>query len=147
MNDYIPPDPCRPSPCGMNSRCSVLNNRALCTCLPEYLGSPPNCRPECLISSECPFDKACINKKCVDPCPGTCGYNARCRVTNHSPICSCLNGYVGDPFSNCQIEKSMLIVCWPTHGWVFIWILRNRKICCIFKITYPLNTHLRCWLI
>lgn len=59
------------------------------------------CRPECKISSECPQDKACINLKCSDPCPGTCGLSARCQVVNHNPICSCLPGFTGDPFLRC----------------------------------------------
>jgi hypothetical protein len=61
----------------------------------------PGCRPECVVSSECPQNRACVNQKCVDPCPGTCGLNARCEVINHSPICSCQAGYTGDPFTRC----------------------------------------------
>ena len=73
-----------------------------CTCLETYIGAPPNCRPECSISSECPLDKACIREKCVDPCPGSCGFSAVCNVINHTPICSCPDGYTGDPFSSCR---------------------------------------------
>lgn len=47
---------------------------------------------------------ACINHKCVDPCPGACGINARCDVNKHLPICSCLPGYTGDPFSHCNLQ-------------------------------------------
>ena len=94
-------NPCQPSPCGPNSQCREVNGQAVCSCLPTYIGSPPGCRPECVVSSECPLDKACVNQKCVDPCPGTCGQNAQCRVNNHSPICSCISGYTGDPFSRC----------------------------------------------
>ena len=65
------------------------------------IGSPPNCRPECVINSDCPSDKACISRKCQDPCPGLCGVNAYCRVRNHIPICVCNQGYEGDPFSRC----------------------------------------------
>lgn len=36
------------------------------------------CRPECVLSSDCPSDKACIRNKCKDPCPGVCGLNAEC---------------------------------------------------------------------
>lgn len=94
-------NPCVPSPCGPNSQCREVNGQAVCSCLPNYSGSPPGCRPECVVSSECPLDKACVNQKCVDPCPGVCGQNANCRVNNHSPICSCAPGYTGDPFSRC----------------------------------------------
>lgn len=92
---------CNPSPCGPNSQCKELNEQAVCSCLPSHIGSPPGCRPECTVSSECSLDKACVNQKCIDPCPGTCGLNARCEVINHSPICSCNIDYTGDPFSRC----------------------------------------------
>lgn len=94
-------DPCQPSPCGPNSQCRVINEQAVCSCLPEFTGSPPGCRPECVVSSECPTEKACVNQKCVDPCPSTCGLNAECRVLNHSPICFCANHYTGNPFTRC----------------------------------------------
>ena len=47
----------------------------------------------------------CFRNKCVDPCPGVCGYNANCRVVNHSPVCSCLPNYVGDPFVGCSLQR------------------------------------------
>lgn len=75
----------------------------------NYIGAPPACRPECMVSADCPQDKACINKKCKDPCPGTCGLNARCNVVNHNPICSCAPGLTGDPFVRCIKEESKII--------------------------------------
>lgn len=95
-------EPCFPSPCGPNSQCRNLNSSPACSCLNTYIGSPPNCRPECTIHQECPSTQACIHEKCVDPCPGSCGPNARCHITNHIPICSCFEGYIGNPFSSCQ---------------------------------------------
>ena len=38
-------------------------------------------RPECLLSSDCELRYACVNQKCADPCPGTCGANAECKVS------------------------------------------------------------------
>lgn len=104
-------DPCVPSPCGLNSQCRELNNHAVCSCLPKYIGAPPNCRPECILSSECPLDKSCINQKCKDPCPGTCGQYAKCQVVNHNPICSCNIGFTGDPFVRCikEAESKQLL--------------------------------------
>ena len=99
-------DPCNPSPCGPNSQCVNRENQAVCSCLPNYVGSPPGCRPECVVSSECVLNKACMNKKCVDPCPGSCGLNARCEVINHSPICSCRSEFTGDPFLRCSAMQS-----------------------------------------
>lgn len=99
----IPPrtDPCSPSPCGPNSVCRNHNEQAVCSCLPEYQGSPPMCRPECITNEECSSMLACVHKKCVNPCVGVCGLGARCEVINHSPICSCREGQTGDPFRNC----------------------------------------------
>lgn len=94
-------NPCNPSPCGPNSECRVNNNQAVCSCKSSYLGSPPNCRPECVVSTECSLTRACVNQKCVDPCLNSCGVNANCRIINHSPICFCNNGYTGDPFTAC----------------------------------------------
>lgn len=95
-------DPCSPSPCGLNSQCRDVNGQAVCSCLPEYQGSPPNCRPECVVSSECPSNRACHKFKCANPCVGTCGIGARCEVINHNPICSCPEGLTGDPFTRCN---------------------------------------------
>ncbi|XP_049964679.1 neurogenic locus notch homolog protein 4-like [Schistocerca serialis cubense] len=117
-----PGDPCSPSPCGPNSQCRQVNGQAVCSCLPSYIGSPPGCRPECVVSSECPQNRACVNQKCVDPCPGPCGLNTRCQVINHSPICSCKQGYTGDPFARCHpiprklLEPWVFLVCVMQYG-------------------------------
>lgn len=95
-------NPCSPSPCGPNSQCREINGQAVCSCVVGYQGSPPNCRPECVTHQECPQNQACLNQKCRDPCPGTCGIGAKCTVVNHNPICSCPARYTGDPFVRCQ---------------------------------------------
>lgn len=105
LADIIPEpkrDPCHPSPCGANSQCRNINDHAVCSCLQGFIGAPPQCRPECVVSSECSSTQTCTNMKCVDPCRGACGLNARCDVFNHSPICSCGAGLTGDPFRSCQ---------------------------------------------
>lgn len=104
VRDVPTPDPCIPSPCGPFSQCRPVNGHAVCSCVANYIGAPPNCKPECIVSSECTLDRSCINMKCKDPCPGTCGLNARCRVVNHNAICSCNPGFVGDPFVRCLKE-------------------------------------------
>lgn len=98
-------DPCLPTPCGPNSKCKVINSVPVCSCLPNYIGRAPNCRPECTLSTECPSNSACVNNKCVDPCLGSCGYNAVCNVINHLPNCLCQTGYSGDPYSGCNITR------------------------------------------
>lgn len=45
---------------------------------------------------------ACINNRCVDPCPGICGVHAICDVSNHIPSCSCPTGYSGNAFIACR---------------------------------------------
>lgn len=103
-----PRDVCNPSPCGPNSQCRVNNNQAVCSCLPNFIGTPPACRPECVTSSDCPLNLACLNQKCQDPCPGSCGRNSNCRVIKHNPICSCKNGFTGDPFTVCFQTPGMI---------------------------------------
>lgn len=105
-----PINPCQPSPCGPNSQCKEVNSQAVCSCLPNYIGSPPSCRPECVITSECALDKACVNQKCVDPCPGSCGLQATCQAINHSPICSCRPGQTGDPFTRCYTPCKFIFI-------------------------------------
>lgn len=113
---------CSPSPCGPNSQCKIFEGQAICSCLENYLGLPPNCRPECILSTECPTDKACIKQRCQDPCLAICGTNAECHVRNHSPICKCRPGFTGDAFTRCfniprnfslisTVRKKTLIVC------------------------------------
>lgn len=111
-------NPCQPSPCGPNSQCKEVNEQAVCSCLPTYFGSPPNCRPECVVSSECNFDRVCSNHKCIDPCPGPCGLNSKCQVINHSPICTCSPGQTGDPFIRCYPL--------PRKPIVFFVVIRNN---------------------
>lgn len=101
--DVQPVNPCQPSPCGPNAECREIGNSPSCICLREYIGSPPNCRPECASNTDCSSNLACINMKCRDPCPGACGLNAECRVISHTPMCICQSGFAGDPFSQCSV--------------------------------------------
>ena len=95
--------PCNPSPCGVNAECSENRGAASCRCILDYVGNPyVECKPECTVNSECPRDKACINNKCGDPCPGVCGAHATCSVTNHVPLCKCDPGYTGNAFVSCS---------------------------------------------
>ena len=96
-------EPCNPSPCGRNAECSQQRGAASCRCVGDYTGNPYiECRPECVVSQECPASLACISQHCRDPCPGLCGLNAKCRVVNHAPQCSCVPGFTGDAFTSCQ---------------------------------------------
>lgn len=96
-------NPCVPSPCGPNSNCQERGEAAVCSCILNYTGRPPNCRPECTTNSECSRTYACVNQRCVDPCIGSCGSLATCVVNNHQPVCRCPDQYTGDPFSACTL--------------------------------------------
>lgn len=103
-------NPCNPSPCGANAICKERHGAGSCICLPEYFGDPyTGCRPECVTNSECSRETACVNNKCKDPCPGTCGINAECYVNNHAPSCSCLSGYSGNPLQACHLVISKIL--------------------------------------
>ena len=64
------------------------------THVPDIIDAPPNCRPECIINSDCPQELACSSRKY----PGIRGINANYRVRNHIPIRVCNQDYTGDPF-------------------------------------------------
>lgn len=63
--------------------------------------------PECVVNDDCTANKACVNRKCVDPCVGSCGINAVCITVRHAAVCSCPEGYGGSPFVSC--EKTTVI--------------------------------------
>lgn len=72
----------------------------------EFIGSPPNCRPECVSNTDCSRQLACINQKCRNPCIDSCGANAECHVVSHTAMCNCMPNYTGDPFTQCIIRDS-----------------------------------------
>lgn len=120
----IPINNCLPNPCGPNSQCKEINGVPVCSCLINYTGRPPNCRPECMIDVECPGNLACISERCSNPCPGSCGYHATCSVVKHVPICTCDQGHTGDPFSGCSLipRKLLLLQYYYCNTYVSIWI-------------------------
>lgn len=79
----------------------------MCTCMDTFVGNPPNCRPECTINSDCPMNKACINHKCQDPCVGSCGLQTICHAHQHAAVCSCIEGYTGNPFDSCHVVQAI----------------------------------------
>lgn len=95
-------DACVPNPCGNFGQCNNVRGSSVCHCLPNYYGTPPYCRPECSVNSDCPNTKSCSNERCIDPCPGSCGMDAVCNVINHVPNCACKPGYEGDAFVRCR---------------------------------------------
>ena len=134
IEPVIEEDACNPDPCGLNARCEDRGSSASCTCPPNYLGNPYiECKPECQINSDCPYDKSCISQKCRDPCPGSCGANADCRVVSHNPICSCPPGYTGDPLESCRIAP-------PIGNSELFMSLANMSLKYLFYFTEPVET-------
>lgn len=115
--------PCSPSPCGPNSQCQQSNGQAVCSCVPGYKGSPPTCRPECVVSLECPLNQACNNQKCLNPCVGACGAGAVCDVINHNPICTCPPSFTGDPFVRCSVIGNYIIYERNSFTLGIIWLI------------------------
>lgn len=103
-------DVCHPSPCGPSAVCTDRNGKAHCKCIDNYIGQPPNCRPECVINPDCPSNQACVQNKCKDPCPGSCGVNAECNVVSHTVSCSCREKYTGNPFLQCVPETGKFTI-------------------------------------
>ena len=60
-------------------------------------------RPECTEDPECPDSQACINQRCIDPCivQNPCARDAICTTHVHHPVCTCAEGYGGDPYTQC----------------------------------------------
>lgn len=99
-------DPCSYTQCGLNAFCRPdSNHKARCYCPDNFRGNPlVRCeRPECVTDIECPYNLACRDERCEDPC--NCGIGAICNVNNHIAQCSCPPGYVGNPQVACEIGK------------------------------------------
>ncbi|XP_063706044.1 stabilin-2-like [Culicoides brevitarsis] len=102
-------DPCNPSPCGENAFCEIGTTCngvcAICTCPRGFKGDPNR---KCVVGtcnndSECFYNQACIDYQCIDLCkpPGICGKNANCTTRAHKTVCSCPEGFSGDPAQEC----------------------------------------------
>ena len=97
------PKLCDSNPCGTSAQCAEKNGAISCVCPNDYIGDPyVSCRPECLINTDCQKHQSCSKSRCVNPCTGSCGINADCRVVNHIPICSCKESFTGDPYGSCR---------------------------------------------
>ena len=92
-------------PCGANAICFPQSHTANCRCKEGFDGDPfQGCIAiGCRTDSECPLDKACRNRDCINPCAvdKPCGTNADCLVSQHLAQCRCRFGYTGDAYSVC----------------------------------------------
>ncbi len=99
------PDPCNPNPCGPGASCTPNGRSFQCECLAGYFGDPNRggCQKgECEFDDQCSSQLACFDFYCRDPCVDACGAEALCEVRSHRPICSCPQGYNGDPLTYCK---------------------------------------------
>ena len=71
----------------------------------------------CERDDDCPDFAACRNRACVNPCAEDkpCAPNANCRVTRHQAVCTCPDGYIGSPETECKLRKCALIL--HTYWW------------------------------
>lgn len=94
--------------CGTNAECITIGHAAECQCREGYQGNPRDkCHViGCYSNGDCPGDRACVNKQCIDPCihSNPCTARAECSVRGHLPSCRCPPGYVGNPHVDCRIE-------------------------------------------
>ena len=78
----------------------------MCQCPDGMSGDPTSAvgcgGPECRTDDDCSVKLACIAYKCRDPCPGSCGIGAMCRVEKHHPVCTCNHGLTGNPLIRCS---------------------------------------------
>ena len=58
----------------------------------------------CDSNRECPDYTACRNSRCINPCAvdDPCAPSASCKVIGHEPVCTCPDGYIGDPRTRCE---------------------------------------------
>ena len=80
--------------------------QAVCSCPARSTGNARNeCRQlACIENNDCAVGKSCVSNECVDVCSlsGVCGPNAKCSVVNHTPLCSCQEGFTGEPTQGCS---------------------------------------------
>lgn len=60
----------------------------------------------CVSNDDCGLSENCQNHNCVNPCVNgnPCDKTAECHIQNHRAVCTCPEGYIGDPFKNCYLK-------------------------------------------
>ena len=118
----------------------------------------------CDNNDDCPSHTACQNRLCINPCAydDPCSANAFCKVLNHSPVCTCPDGYIGDPTVQCLLrkyqchhilQKSNSIISYKifsTKAWMYYWPRMPRPPCMYQrKVSESLLHHnlwSQCWM-
>ena len=79
-------------------------------CLTSFTAPPtePSLATGCSRNSECPDYNACENQNCINPCAvrDPCSPLATCRVVSHEAVCTCPDGFLGSPKTDCILRKS-----------------------------------------
>jgi hypothetical protein len=110
-------DACRVKNCGTNAKCETGFHSAKCICLPGYTGNAevacnlfglptePTLDVGCDSNADCPDYTACENRQCINPCAirDPCAPSAICKVVRHEPVCTCPDGYIGNPQTSCEL--------------------------------------------
>lgn len=93
----------------------------VCNCLHVFLYlfpaplKEPSLVTGCARNDECPDYAACDNELCINPCAvrDPCAPLATCRVVGHEPVCTCPDGFIGSPTTECRPREYQyfFIVC------------------------------------
>lgn len=61
----------------------------------------------CTDNNDCPDYSACDQAVCINPCAQNdpCAALATCKVINHAPVCTCPDGFIGSPTTQCRPRK------------------------------------------
>ncbi|KAM0733299.1 Cuticlin-3 [Formica fusca] len=92
-----------------------IDENGRCVCPTRYgyrIDASGYCRQieiiECTRNDDCADDRYCdkTTRTCQDPCKKQqCGVHALCNATRHQAICVCINGYLGNPYTQCYDRK------------------------------------------
>lgn len=99
------------SECTCGQKCSDGKCRTKCNpgaCPPGQLCQRGACVAGCRTHQDCPAERTCINRLCLDPClrNETCGdVRVACRVTDHRAYCTCPDGQPKDPQRACEVNE------------------------------------------
>ena len=91
----------------------------------------------CESDQECPDYNACQNRKCINPCAedDPCAPSANCKVIGHQPVCTCPDGYIGDPRTECKLRKLLRLSYKNTKSYINIFHVyptRYLNVACVY---------------
>jgi len=88
----------------VDAECTVRNHTTTCQCPQGFVGDPfTSCGP---LKDDQVSGGSTIEKPKIDYCnPTPCGANTTCRVENIKAVCSCLEGFIGNPIEVTNKKK------------------------------------------